>query len=286
MTHVIRRVRDVGRMGSRGWRWWLRTPASRACTQKELDSSEFQRWAALLREPHMFHHRKLWEWCFIARTLEQHGLLQPGRRGIGFAVGREPLVAAFASRGAEIVASDLDVERAADRGWVASGEHAASLTVLNERGLCDHRQFERLVRFRPIDMLNLPMDELRSRFDFSWSSCAFEHLGSLDAGIDFVLRSLDCLRPGGLAIHTTEFNVGSNDETIDSGGTVIYRRRDIERLGQALQERGAIVRLRFEMGTAPADYAVDVPPYTHEPHLKLRLMGFTTTSFGVVARRT
>lgn len=256
---------------------------SRLCTQTELESDEFQRWAIVLREPHMVLHRKLWEWCFIAEVLEVEGMLRPGRRGLGFAVGREPLVAQFAAAGASIVASDLALDRAADAGWVASGEHAASLAALNERGLCPPDVFDRLVTFREIDMCNIPVAEL-SGFDFIWSSCAFEHLGGLDLGINFVVNAMDCLRPGGLAVHTTEFNVGSNDETVTHGGTVIYRQRDIEDLATALRSEGHQIRLNFDRGTLPSDYHVDVPPYSHDPHLKLHLMGFTTTSMGIVVR--
>jgi hypothetical protein len=42
-------------------------------------------------------HRKLWEWCYIAQVLWERGLLQPGRPGLGFGVGHEPLAALFAS---------------------------------------------------------------------------------------------------------------------------------------------------------------------------------------------
>lgn len=231
----------------------------------------------------MVLHRKLWEWCFIAEVLDSQGMLAAGKRGLGFAVGREPLVAEFAASGATIVASDLDVDRATTAGWVGSNEHASSLAALNERGLCPPDVFERLVSFREIDMCNIPMEDL-SGFDFIWSSCAFEHLGGLDAGLEFVLNSMSCLRSGGIAVHTTEFNVGSNNSTVAEGGTVIYRQRDIELLTETLIARGHHVRVNFDRGTLPSDYHVDVPPYSHDPHLKLHLMGYTTTSLGIVIR--
>jgi hypothetical protein len=258
-------------------------PRSRLCTQEELQSPSFQRWASVLREPHMNLHRKLWEWCFIAEILHRDGMLAPGRRGLGFAVGHEPLVAQFAARGAQVLATDLDVEKATEAGWVGSNEHAASLAMLNDRGLCDDAEFERLVQFRDVNMLAFDVAELHD-FDFVWSSCAFEHLGSLEAGMGYVVESMRCLKPGGLAVHTTEFNVGSNDSTVADGGTVIYRQQDIEALAADLRSRGYLVELDFGRGTQLADYHVDVPPYTHEPHLKLHLMGYTTTSIGIVVR--
>jgi hypothetical protein len=123
------------------------------------------------------------------------------------------------------------------------------------------------------------------QFDFVWSSCAFEHLGSLEHGLKYVENAMACVKPGGLAVHTTEFNVGSNDATHSEGGTVIYRRRDIDDLVSRLRKAGHKVKVKYTFGDQPADYNVDVPPYTHDVHLKLHLMGHTTTSIGLVIRK-
>ena len=40
---------------------------------------------------HDFVNRKFWEWCAIAQALEERNLLVSGSRGLGFAVGTEPL---------------------------------------------------------------------------------------------------------------------------------------------------------------------------------------------------
>jgi 2-polyprenyl-3-methyl-5-hydroxy-6-metoxy-1,4-benzoquinol methylase len=258
-----------------------RVPISRLCTQAELQSEEFQKWARILREPHMYLHRKLWEWCFITDVLHRANMLSEGRTGLGFAVGREPLVSYFASRGVSILASDLDVERASTAGWVGSNEHAASLEILNERNICPPDLFADKVRFQEVDMNNFRSENL-GQFDFVWSSCAFEHLGSLEHGLKYVENAMACVKPGGLAVHTTEFNVGSNDETHAEGGTVIYRRRDIDELVTRLRNAGHKVNVKYTFGDQPADYNVDVPPYTHDVHLKLHLMGHTTTSIGLV----
>jgi hypothetical protein len=229
-------------------------------------------------------HRKLWEWCYITDVLHRDGMLQIGRTGLGFAVGREPLVAFFASLGVTVLASDLDVERAAKAGWVGSNEHAASLEILNERNICPPELFSRNVRFQEVDMNNFSSPEL-GQFDFVWSSCAFEHLGSLEHGLKYVENAMACVKPGGLAVHTTEFNVGSNDKTHTEGGTVIYRRQDIEDLVGRLTKAGHKVKVLYNFGDQPADYNVDVPPYTHDVHLKLHLMGHTTTSIGLAIRK-
>jgi len=211
-------------------------------------------------------------------------MLSKGKTGLGFAVGREPLVAYFASLGAKILASDLDVDRAATAGWVGSNEHAASLEMLNERNICPPDVFAQSVRFQEVDMNNFSKDQL-GEFDFVWSSCAFEHLGSLENGLKYVENAMHCVKSGGLAVHTTEFNVGSNELTHEEGGTVIYRRRDIDELVLRLRDAGHQVKVNYNFGDQPADYNVDVPPYTHDVHLKLHLMGHTTTSIGLVIRK-
>ena len=259
-------------------------PISRLCTETELMSPDFQQWAQILREPHMNLHRKLWEWCFITDVLSKEGMLKSGRNALGFAVGREPLVSFFASKGVTVLASDLDVERASTAGWVGSNEHAASLEILNERNICPPEVFKDRVTFRELDMNDFLGEGLNS-FDFVWSSCAFEHLGSLEHGLSFVENAMACLKPGGLAVHTTEFNVGSNDVTHSEGGTVIYRRQDIDGLVQRLRKSGHQIKVEYNFGDQPADYNVDVPPYTHDVHLKLHLMGHTTTSIGLVIRK-
>jgi hypothetical protein len=124
-------------------------------------------------------------------------------------------------------------------------------------------------------------------FEFTWSCCSFEHLGSLEAGMQFVINSVEnTLKPGGVAVHTTEFNLSSNDDTIDIGLTVLYGRRDMEELVSRLEA------LRHEVQpfvVAPdshfLDFHVDLPPYLSEPHLKIKFGRHVTTSAGIVVKK-
>jgi len=265
---------------------------SQLCSYGSLTSPELRVWSERLRpvwdptgdDPKpIVVHRKMWEWLFICQALSERGMLADGRRGIGFGVGREPLVALFASLGAELVASDLPPEQARAAGWTDTGEeYAGELAELNVAGLCDPVEFARLVTYRFVDMSHIP-DDLKG-FDFSWSSCAFEHLGSLQAGEEFVVKQMRCLRPGGVAVHTTEFNVSSDERTVDSGPTVLYRRRDIEQMIARLKEDGGTVTCDFTPGTTPPDVHVDVPPFT-ETHLRTTLGEFVTTSIALVIEK-
>jgi hypothetical protein len=214
--------------------------------------------------------RKQWEFFFIAQALFERGMLQGGRKGIGFGVGQEPLPALFASFGVEILATDQSYEDAQRAGWAKSGQHSRNLSALNERGICTDEMFHQLVQFAEVDMNGLPA-HLAAQFDFCWSSCALEHLGSLKHGTKFIKGSLDLLKPGGIAVHTTEFNLSSDDRTIESEGLSVYRRRDIEELVQEIEGEGHTVEpIDWTRGNGLAETVVDLPPWGRgEPHLRL-----------------
>lgn len=250
------------------------------CTQAQLESQTFQRWIPQLRDQPLLLHRKLWEWSFISQALFERDMLRPGRRGLGFAVGREPLASLFASYGCEIVATDLGEDDAKQTGWIDSRQHAAALDAVNDRAICPPEEFRRRVSFRPVDMKRIPRD--LHGFDFVWSSCSFEHLGSLRLGERFVYDMTRCLKPGGVAVHTTEFNVLSDTHTLDYCNNVVYRRRDFERMAQNLRRRGHRIELDFRLGDKPADWQVDRPPYTQRPHLLLQIGEHLCTSYGLI----
>ena len=226
-------------------------------------------------------HRKWWEWAFIYERLCRMGIVCPGMRGLGFGVGGEKLPSLLARLGAHITASDAPI----GQNWFHSSALSDHQTRLFYSNIIDRESFDNLVSFEYCDMNNIPNH--LNEYDFCWSSCSFEHLGSLQHGIDFVINSIErSLKIGGVACHTTELNLSSNDATIETGGTVIYRKRDLERLCQILEERGHWVEpLRIEPGTLPPDYFVDVPPYPSNPHLKLLYGSYVVTSVGLVARR-
>lgn len=262
----------------------LVTLRCQACTRAQLESPAFRYWASRLGELPGMLHRKLWEWCFITQALYERGMLQEGRSGLGFAVGNEPLTGLFAKLGCSIVASDVGEEIARKEGWVDTNQHANGFAQLNQRGLCPPDAFAERVQFREVDMRAIPHD-LR-QFDFLWSSCALEHLGSLRAGADYVLDAMDCLREGGVAVHTTELNCDSDDETIEVGGSVVYRKHDLLALADTLQKEGhRVAPFDFDLGTSDADRHVEEPPYQGSPQLKLRLGPYASTSFGLIVQK-
>ena len=256
---------------------------SSVCTSTQLKSPKLQQWMQRLGHPPLVMHRKLWEWAYIAEALSERDMLNPGRRGLGFAVGKEPLVALFASMGCEIVATDLDEATANAVGWTETNQHSRDLSTLNEAQLCATAEFAQRVSFRTVDMNEVP-DDLTG-YDFVWSSCAIEHLGDINSTEEFLSRAMDCLRPGGIAVHTTEYNLTSDTDTIEHGATVILRKSDIERMTGRLRDEGHLVEpVEFDIGNAPDDQVILHPPYEGQPCLKIWLGPHAATSIGLIAK--
>lgn len=258
---------------------------SRVCRQRDLLTDWHKRQCAAILEPLSFH-RKQWEYCYILQALEERGCLQEGKRGLGFGVGREPLAARMAALGATIVATDMSAEAAVKKGWTLSNEHADSLSSLRRPAICPDEVLNARISFKPVDMNAIPGELKQKEFDFVWSSCALEHLGTLENGLRFIEESAACLKVGGIAVHTTEYNLDSNDETVESGSTVLYRRRDFEALADKLGAMGIeLAPLEFEPGDGILDRYIDLPPYKGGIHLRLPFLDYTITSFGLILKR-
>lgn len=257
---------------------------STLCREQHFRMPFYTYWCRQLGEIPCFH-RKQWEYVFICQALSERGYFRPELDAVGFGVGKEPLVSLFASYGVNVLSTDLEIEKAKSLGWVSSNQHSNDLSELNQRGICEDEIFKARVRFQNVDMNNIPQD--LGKFDFCWSSCAFEHLGSIKNGLDFVYNSLKLLKPGGIAIHTTEFNVSSNDKTLDNNPSfVIYRKRDIEQFVEKLKIEGFLVEtVDYVSGEDKLERYVDLPPYSSEPHLRLQLANeFVSTSIGLIIR--
>jgi hypothetical protein len=264
----------------------LGNPCCQLCTAEQMTSDLYDRWCRKMHSPPRFS-RKQWEFVYILEVLSQSGCLAPGKKGIGFGCGREPLVGLFASYGCHILATDLDTNEAREQGWMQTGQHAGNLDLLYDRAkeFCCSSDFYSRVQFRNVDMNHVP-PELYGQFDFTWSACCFEHLGSLRHGIDFVRNSSQCLKPGGVAVHTTEFNLSSKADTMETPSCSIYRESDIRALLNELQAGGfETACLNLNTGGSAVDKHIDVPPYGFSPHLKLLLDKIVVTSIGIIVRK-
>lgn len=272
---------------------------SKPTTQADVESPWFVYWCQQLGIAPVYH-RKLWEFAFTLQVLHEAGLLVEGKRGIGFGCGEEPLASFFAARGIFATVSDLSPDQVAGRGWTGTGQHASTLRQAWHPDLVDEARFLRQVDHRFVDMNAVP--DVEVPYDFCWSICALEHLGSIENGLAFVENAMKVLTPGGIAVHTTEFNYCRDDDTIDHWQTVLFQRRHFEDLAARLAARGhVLLGPDFDVGRGVLDGFIDVPPYPSDEggtgelpwdpgaeaiaHLKLSIDGFPSTCFGIVVRK-
>jgi 2-polyprenyl-3-methyl-5-hydroxy-6-metoxy-1,4-benzoquinol methylase len=267
----------------------------RPTRQVDMESPWFAHWC---RELHVapIYHRKLWEFAFVLQVLWERGKLRPGMRAVGFGCGEEPLASYLAALGIEVTVTDLDPALSVGRGWVETGQHTSALDQAFKPELVDRDRFRDLVSLEYVDMNRIP-SSLDGRHDFCWSICAFEHLGSVENGLRFVENAMRTLKPGGVAVHTTEFNYLSEEETIDSGSTVLFLRKHFLELKRRLEASGHQVgELDFATGSGVLDRFIDVPPYSWDgasedvwgprpEHLKMTVGRFPCTCYGLAIRR-
>jgi SAM-dependent methyltransferase len=267
--------------------------SSKPSTQADIESDWLAYWCGQLKVPVAFH-RKLWEHAYLLQALHDAGALRAGARGLGFGCGAEPIASYLASHGAQALVTDLAPDEMASKGWRDSGQHASNLDLAFHGRLIARDTFEANVSHRFVDMNAIP-DDLQN-FDFCWSICALEHLGSIEQGLAFIKNAMRAIRPGGVAVHTTEFNFLDDQRTIDNWPTVLFQRAHFERLDRELRDEGHhMASLDFDTGSKPLDQFIDIAPFPQDWsdalrrhfgnasfHLKVSVDGFASTCFGLI----
>jgi 2-polyprenyl-3-methyl-5-hydroxy-6-metoxy-1,4-benzoquinol methylase len=231
-------------------------------------------------------HRKLWEFVYVLRAAEQFGNLEQGRRALGFGVGREPIPATLARHGLTVVATDLDTSAQESAVWAESGQHMEGIRALSHPEIVSDEILEHQVSTRYVDMTDIPND--LGTFDLIWSCCALEHLGSPEAGLEFVRSTLGLLEPGGVSVHTTELELTPREQTADYGHLAVYRKEDLDAFAARVRALGFKIETNWHVSLdTPADRWIALPPYPHtDPaHLKLVIGESVSTSVGLLVRR-
>jgi len=261
-----------------------RTDKLKSSVCRLSDLFAYTRWTTLKGNNEPLLNRKYWEHVYITQVLFENGMLKERKRGIGFAVGLERLPALFAKHGVEVIATDMDKDSNNAKGWIQSDQHSEGIIDnLFYSDICKYSEFTKNVRYITLDMNNIP-DTIRG-FDFCWSSCAFEHLGSAQKGMDFIIKSLDVLNPGGISVHTTEFNLSSN-ETIDVPFNAIYGRHFFDNLRIEIERRGHVFEpVDYRLGDNPKEDDVQYYNQPQKPHIKVSAYGTVFTSIGITIKK-
>lgn len=274
---------------------------SKLSTQEDMESDWCRYWLAQIKLDFRYY-RKLWENAFVLQVLYENGMF--GRKGIGFACGNERLPSYLAKMNCEITAGDkpFDQNDAMSKAWLETNQYTEAKENLFFQDIVEREIFEKNVSLQYIDMNNIPAD-LENSFDFCWSVCAMEHLGSIENGCEFLKNSLKILKPGGISVHTTEINIFSNTVTIDnSPDVVLFTRGIFDKLEAEINNSGIGKFYSFDYvsGSDFFDKYIDVPPFPYWPypsleekmgdfgyipHLKLLYCGFPITCAGIIIKR-
>jgi hypothetical protein len=230
-------------------------------------------------------HRKLWEFSQVLQTFYEYGVLVPGARVLGFGVGDEPIPSYLASLGLAVVATDLPGVASREAVW--------------RPNMIDEATFDARVEVSNVDFRRTDDATLRG-FDGVWSCSVADQLSAVDLAAEKIVEAMDTLKPGGVAVHTTEFAFA--DDLVDqSPGALRFPRRFFQGVADTLNGLGhRVAPLSFNLGEHPLDAYIDLEPYAPtgseafetlwreglgEPHLKVLSHGVPTTSFALVATK-
>jgi len=292
---------------------------SRLCTSGDIYSDWHRRLSSVLRADN-FKLRKIWEWTYTLKALHESGMLNNSARGIGFGCGTEPLASCLANFSEYVLITDAPVSIIDGKGWADTNQHTTSLESAKYDWLAPRELLDKVLDFDYVDMNNIPASVF-GKFDFVWSSCALEHLGSKLLGLRFIVESAKCLRVGGIAIHTTEFDLSGKCH-VDNWQTVLFNESDLKNsLTKMLAEVSSIdqgpqyelAELNLSRGKEFIDGYVDIPPYSYHwdindsfksslrpqsssvpnqdapnyqyPQVNLSVDGYPSTSVALVVRR-
>jgi 2-polyprenyl-3-methyl-5-hydroxy-6-metoxy-1,4-benzoquinol methylase len=263
---------------------------SKLCTQADMDSDWALFWTQEMKL-RFAYHRKVWEFVYIAQALWTKGKMKAGMSGLGFGCGNEPLPSLFAKFGVAILGTDLGTEDPLALRWGNSNQHAAEVAALRQKHICADENLLKNITFQSADMNNIDKT-LDSRFDFCWSACALEHLGSVEKGFTFIRNSLKTLKPGGVAVHTTEYTFDL-EIAHDHWPTVLYKRERLLEFVDFLTRDGyAVAELDLAPGNLLLDGFADLQTkeffsqrMAANLHLKTVFDGYACTSVGLIIQK-
>jgi hypothetical protein len=256
---------------------------SRAPVIADISSPWFNYWATGLRS-RVRPHRKLWEFIIVLQALYESGALTKGAKVLGLGVGGEPLPSYLASLGLSVVATDLPGFAERETIW--------------REDLVSAEAFDAQVEVSNLDMRRMDDTTLRG-FDALWSCSVLNTFSTEVQAAEAVIDAMDALKPGGVAVHVTEWAFADDRPAFDPG-RLAFPRAFFEKLAQGLNGRKhQVLPLSFDLGSHALDGYVDAPPFSltgseafealwqegsSAPHLKVADGDTMRTSFALVVR--
>ncbi len=140
--------------------------------------------------------RKLWELCWLADTFQE--LAAGSETVLGLGVGYEPLIFHFAHLAKQVIATDLYSH---DTAWNTA---RMAVEAVYEKSPFPYPRDRVAVRNMDMRRLEMPSESV----DAVWSCSSVEHVLTLGQLSQIFREVHRVLKPGGLALITTEFSLG------------------------------------------------------------------------------
>ena len=272
-------IKFVGSVHSRGdW-------SSEIVSEKRFKEDNFFKWMDLLRELPKLHNKQFQQYAIMESANRITSDIGKAKKAIGFGVGVEPIPAALVKLGFDVLATDyLDGSIAED--WKRTGQLASEFQQLNQRGILTEQEFIDHLKFQNLDMNQSPK-EMHGSFDFTWSSCALGHIGGYQNGLDFILDSLNLLRPGGMAVHSTELDVSALGSIFTSPSLNFYKLDDLNETIKLAQKRGFETSLiqKRKMFSGKSERFVVLEPWDEKTHIRIEIFGREILSVVLIFRK-
>ena len=212
-------------------------------------------------------HRKIWEFNQTIYGLRKMRRLHPDAAALGIGCGHEELMYFLANRVGRVVGTDLY------EGAYLGGESADDVLLHPDKYAPFRYRRDRL-EVRKMDALALDFGD--GTFDFTFSLSSLEHFGRRDMKLRSLREMHRVLKPGGVAVLTTELVLNK-----------ISRRKDYFRLDDLLGLARAAgfgwdepLDLAVETEYAERPLAMSIEMY-RTPHVILRSFGTIYTSLAL-----
>ena len=251
---------------------------NRLCYVEDWENSEIKEALSELQKlsPEGFIHRKDWEWALGIIAMRRFGKLNEKSTAIGVGSGTEPVPFYLANKVKHVYATDLYGQ---NDGWKRA---APSDFPENPKKYAPFPYKEDALTVLRMDGTKLEFTS--ESFDIAFSFSSIEHFdGKNHAGALRCLREIErVLKPGGLAVITTEYIINDKEHPEFFNRRTIY-----SDLIDKLERLKLVEPLDLRITTKTLDTVMglyDTVENTH-PHILLRVKDILLTSIMLVFQR-
>ncbi len=220
-------------------------------------------------------HRKIWEFTHTIYILKKSGYLYPKNKGLAIGAGREQILYYLAYKIEKITGIDLF------EGNYIGGEDEPDIPK-NPQKYAPFIYPEANLDIIKMDALNLKFKD--NSFDFIFSASSIEHFGSKKNILKSIKEMYRVLKPGGIAVITTEIKL--NRLACNIPNTIIFELNEL----LTLFKQSGFLLYDNEIDIRIEDYYlnnwVKLPQEVFKsPHVILRFLRSIFTSVAIVFKK-